>query len=101
LNLLEAEAKPQVRRVGPGEIRILDSTGNVGASFRSMTQIESCEVVIRSYDEAGNVIGTHEHAGVNLDLPISYRYASPAGSIIGSPSARIPFRRLRCTTSEP
>ena len=28
-----------------------------------MTRIESCDAVIRVYDEAGNVIETHERAG--------------------------------------
>jgi len=28
-----------------------------------MTRIESCDAVIRVYDEAGNVIETREHAG--------------------------------------
>jgi hypothetical protein len=32
--------------------------------FRSPKRIESCDSVIRVYDEAGNVIETHEHAGV-------------------------------------
>ena len=31
--------------------------------FRSMTRIEGCDAVIRVYDEAGNVIETHEHKG--------------------------------------
>ena len=31
--------------------------------FCSMTRIESCDAVIRVYDEAGNVIETHERAG--------------------------------------
>ena len=30
---------------------------------RSMIQIESCDAVIRVYDEVGNVIETHEHTG--------------------------------------
>jgi len=33
------------------------------ALFRSMTRSASCDAVIRIYDEAGNVIETHEHAG--------------------------------------
>ena len=33
------------------------------ALFRSTRQIESCDAVIRVYDEAGNVIETHEHKG--------------------------------------
>jgi hypothetical protein len=33
------------------------------ALYRSTTRIESCDAVIRVYDEAGNVIETHEHAG--------------------------------------
>jgi hypothetical protein len=33
------------------------------ALFRSTTRIESCDAVIRVFDEAGNVIDTHEHAG--------------------------------------
>ena len=31
--------------------------------FRSTTRIEGCDAVIRVYDEAGNVIETHEHKG--------------------------------------
>jgi hypothetical protein len=31
-----------------------------------MTRIESCDAVIGVYDEAGNVIETHAHAGDNL-----------------------------------
>jgi len=34
------------------------------ASFRSTIRIEGCDAVIRVYDEAGNVIETHEHAGL-------------------------------------
>jgi len=33
------------------------------ARCRSTTRIESCDVVIRVYDEAGKVIETHEHEG--------------------------------------
>jgi hypothetical protein len=33
------------------------------ASFRSTIRKENCDAVIRVYDEAGNVIETHEHAG--------------------------------------
>jgi hypothetical protein len=33
------------------------------ALFRSTIQIESCDAVIRVYDEGGNVIETHEQAG--------------------------------------
>jgi hypothetical protein len=33
------------------------------ALFRSTTRIASCDTVIRVYDEAGNVIETHEHPG--------------------------------------
>jgi len=33
------------------------------APLRSATRIESCDAVIRVYDEAGNVIETHEHKG--------------------------------------
>jgi hypothetical protein len=28
-----------------------------------MSRIESCDAVIRVYDEAGNVIATHNHKG--------------------------------------
>ena len=31
------------------------------ASFRSTIRIEGCDALIRVYDEAGNVIETHEH----------------------------------------
>jgi hypothetical protein len=33
------------------------------APFRSTRRIENCDAVIRVYDETGNVIETHEHAG--------------------------------------
>lgn len=33
------------------------------ASFRSARRIESCDAVIRIYDEAGSVIETREHTG--------------------------------------
>jgi hypothetical protein len=33
------------------------------ARFRSTTRIENSDAVIRVYDDAGNVIETHEHAG--------------------------------------
>jgi hypothetical protein len=33
------------------------------ALSQSMTRIEGCDAVIRVYDEAGEVIETHEHAG--------------------------------------
>ena len=33
------------------------------ASFRSARRIESSDAVICVYDEAGNVIETHKHAG--------------------------------------
>src|SRR5260370_36709425 len=33
------------------------------ASFRSTRRKESCDAVIRVYDEAGNLIETHKHAG--------------------------------------
>jgi hypothetical protein len=33
------------------------------ASFRSTTRIECCDAVIRVFDEAGNVLKTHEDAG--------------------------------------
>ncbi len=36
------------------------------ARFRSMRRIENCDAVIRVYDEAGNVIETHEHAKDNV-----------------------------------
>jgi hypothetical protein len=45
------------------------------ALFRSMTRIEGFDAVIRVYDEAGNVIEAHEHAGAaaiafpHLDFP--------------------------------
>jgi hypothetical protein len=35
------------------------------ALFRSTTRIESCDAVIRVYDEAGNVIETHEHRAIS------------------------------------
>ena len=46
-----------------GEIRILDSTGNVERVIPFNETIESCDSVIRVYDEAGNVIETYKHAG--------------------------------------
>jgi hypothetical protein len=33
------------------------------APLRSTRRIENCDAVIRVYDEAGNVIDTHEHKG--------------------------------------
>jgi hypothetical protein len=33
------------------------------ARFRSTRRIENCDAVIRVYDEAGNLIETHEKAG--------------------------------------
>jgi hypothetical protein len=33
------------------------------APFRSTRRIENCDAVIRVYDEASNVIETHEQAG--------------------------------------
>jgi hypothetical protein len=45
------------------EIHILNSGGMSSALFRSTTRIESCDALIRVYDEAGNVIETHEHKG--------------------------------------
>jgi len=33
------------------------------ALFRSTTRIECCDAVIRVFDEAGNVLKTHEDAG--------------------------------------
>jgi hypothetical protein len=35
----------------------------LSALSRSTTRIESCDAVIRVYDEAGKVIETHEHKG--------------------------------------
>src|SRR4029077_4995376 len=46
-----------------GEIRVLDSNGNVERVIPSTTRIESWDAVIRVYDEAGNVVETHEHKG--------------------------------------
>ena len=37
-----------------GEIRIFDSTGMSNASSRSTRRKESCDALIRVYDEAGN-----------------------------------------------
>ena len=45
-----------------GEICILDLRGNV-ERFRSTIRKENCDAVICVYDETGNVIETHEHAG--------------------------------------
>jgi hypothetical protein len=41
----------------------LIQTAMSNAPFRSPKRIESCDVVVRVYDEAGNVIETHEHTG--------------------------------------
>ncbi len=46
-----------------GEIRILDSTGNLERIIPFTERIENCDGVIRVYDETGNVVETHEHAG--------------------------------------
>jgi hypothetical protein len=46
-----------------GEIRILDSRAISNAPLRSTRRIENCDAVISVYDEAGNVIDTHEHTG--------------------------------------
>ena len=46
-----------------GEIRILDSSGNVERTIALTRRIEGCDAVIRVYDDAENVIETHEHTG--------------------------------------
>jgi hypothetical protein len=46
------------------------------APLRSATRIESCDAVIRVYDEAGNVIETHEHAGEFKERQVSIRLTS-------------------------
>jgi hypothetical protein len=38
-------------------------TGMSNVLFHSMRRNEGCDAVIRVYDEAGNVIETHEHKG--------------------------------------
>ena len=43
-----------------GEIRISIRPATSNASSRSTTRIEGCDAVSRVYDEAGNVIETHE-----------------------------------------
>jgi hypothetical protein len=60
---LRREAAVNPREFRSGEIRILDSIGNVERVIPFDERIESCDAVIRVYDEAGNVIETHEHAG--------------------------------------
>jgi hypothetical protein len=35
----------------------------IAAMRVSNPEIENCDAVIRVYDEAGNVVETHEHAG--------------------------------------
>jgi hypothetical protein len=58
------------------------ATNAVGhAKFRSRL----CNAVIRVYDEAGNVIETHEHAG-GFDVMLTYAWGPSASTSIGTPS---------------
>jgi hypothetical protein len=52
-----------VRASAPVRIRILDSTRMSNAQLRLAARIEIFDAMIRVYDQAGNVIETHEHTG--------------------------------------
>jgi hypothetical protein len=54
-----------------GEIRILDSSGNVERVIPFDDPNRSCDAVICVYDEAGNVIETHEHFKGKTNLEIT------------------------------
>jgi hypothetical protein len=47
----------------PGRFAFWIRAEMLSALFRSPTRIESCDSLIRVYDEAGNVIQTHKHTG--------------------------------------
>ena len=46
-----------------GEIRILDSRGNLERTIAFNETNRNCDAVIRVYDDTGSVIETDEHAG--------------------------------------
>ena len=51
----------------------------------AMHYSRSADAVIRVYDDAGNVIETHEHAG-EFDVMLTYAWGPSASTSIGTPS---------------
>jgi hypothetical protein len=60
----------------------LDSTGNLEHIIPFSDGIESCDAVIRVYDDAGNVIETHEQEGEFKSTMINFLSRGAAASFV-------------------